>query len=451
MAWLSQKIDHNFSIMRIKLICQGYKCEAALNQDGTVKHTGVQDYKLHTTDAWSDFFANGGLGNIGFALSKGKPVYLSIAGWSLSRPLRDAIRQEHRAEFIESIIRFMFRAQLDAMNYAGVKNQFSGVDVDWEPNANNWTLNNAATPQAQLVHEDLQNYYDFLKELKTALTAAKDKGIIKNDVLKIAFTANPSALKDVSRVYGEPYWYKLSHVVDSLNLMTYDYHGPEFHSDQVAKFTNFNAPWEYRADQPESFSQAVREQFNTRAAIQALIDEKVPSKKIGFGLAAYGRVYPLSDNYKTNHVKDIYFPYDPSKSASINTINGDEWTRDSTFSLKQIVTGKYYYRAKDSNKFEERKINAEFPASGYHSASKDTLWNIRQSFWLGKFGPDSLPIYIDSDDYDSARWKMEFARKLGLGSVMIWDLWGDFNPYQDKANNDYYTKSITKGLVDVRK
>lgn len=426
------------------------------------QNSGKQDYLLHSTDKWVDYVSSlhgGHYGVIAQILAKNKPVLLSIGGWSLSTPLRTAIDDKHRTKFINSIIKFLADAQVDANEYAGVNNKFAGVDVDWEPNGNNWTLPNQGVPSASLNKTDLDNYLKFLVELKAELTKNKASGVLSDDKLKIAVSANPLALQDTSAKFGRPYWAALSKVVDSINLMSYDYHGPNFPADKVAGYSNFNSPLAFSDAQPKTFANNERNNFNTDSAVKALNADGVPFNKIGMGVAAYGRAYVLKDNPLTSKVElpsvaGKYFAYDtslypddPSKAKrSFTTINGDI-----TYSYNQIITGRYYKRVHpESTAFVLTPIDAEFPAQGFHSAGDDKLWPERQSFWLGIHyydGKQAEPIYIDSDDYKSSYYKMDYAKSKGLSSIMIWDMWGDI-PITDQKN--YWTKSITRGLFDSR-
>ena len=194
--------------------------------------TGIQDYTLKSTDPWSDFYKYSatydydqatvfptGLGNIAKALGTGKKVLLSIGGWSLSAPIQVAIDDQHREKFVQSIVSFMNYAERDAQRIGSdVYNRFDGVDIDWEPNGNLWTLPATDPDNRSLTNTDLNNYYLFLKRLKQVLLS---KGY---PTLSIAMTANPNAIANVNNK-NPGYWASIASLDVKLNMMTYDYNG----------------------------------------------------------------------------------------------------------------------------------------------------------------------------------------------------------------------------------
>ena len=267
-------------------------CLVQKNAQGVILHSGTQDFKLYPTDAWSDFcvYNNkdgvniGGLCNLGNALATNKPVLYSIGGWTLSAAIRGAIQPANVSSFISSIIALLQKAESDAAAKGLTNKRFAGVDVDWEPNGNMWTI---PQPKPQpppppdkdpgyvtVTIADLTNYRNFLTQLKTALSAAG------YSTLTIAMTANPSVIADVN-AKSPGYWTALASAGVELNLMTYDYNGQAFPG--TCTTTQFNSPLHGDSSNPCADAKT----FDTNDSVAALKAAGVPAASIGIGLPAY--------------------------------------------------------------------------------------------------------------------------------------------------------------------
>lgn len=385
--------------------------------------SGIQDWKLHSTDYFADFKiqpdgGTWGKGTIGQVLNanKGQKVSLSIGGWSLSAAIRQAIKPEHRAQFIASIIDFLDpNSKYPVAKPEWNKTTFSGVDIDWEPNGNMWTLPNAGSTFVQVSKEDLINYKDFLSDLKSALSAAKAKGIVSNDNLRIAVTANPTVIENVDQTYGSNYWLELSQIVSSIDSMTYDYHGP---FDDTG-CTGFNSPLfnDPRAEQCK---------FNPRFSIQGTIDAfeqaHVPQEKIIVGLPAYGRAYVVTEG-------KAYVPFSYGYSGP---------TGDSIITNRTIYTGLY-----------------NGASTGLNFLPNMTSDDIGQnSSWSFLPGSDTQKVFITFDDSKTAAAKMQYiSGKMpqyfngSLQGMMVWSLDGDVRP-GDATDNQ--KNGVIAGLAQGR-
>jgi GH18 family chitinase len=399
------------------------KCLVQKNDQGVVLQTGEQDWKLHTTDAWSDFYKYdsngtniGGLGNIAKTLALGKPVLLSIGGWTLSAPIATAIKPEHVDGFVTSITDFLTKAEADAAA-KGVTNKFAGVDIDWEPNGNQWTRASASSTNVSLTTTDLENYKTFLTKLKTALGSR---------TLKIAMAASPLVIADVNaKVSG--YWKSLSDLGITLDLMTYDYNAQSFAG--TCTTTQFNSP--LTADATNPCEEA--KNMNITSSAEALNSAGVPYASMVIGIPAYGRAYAL------DYVSQVSSPYIAFNAADINAVHNiavptynDVWTN------REILTGRAY---------------------GANSTTENTRWTSTGSYaQAGQSVAIGLvngvtPAWISYSSFDDAKNLMTFAKEKGMSGVMLWALDQDIQPNVDTSADDtpvtldWAKMSVLAGLI----
>jgi GH18 family chitinase len=407
-------------------------CKARSNKDGTVIYTGTQDYKLHTTDAWSDFykFLNGdgvnigGLGNLGKALKTGKRVELSIGGWTLSAAIRGAIQPANVDSFVSSIIALMHQAEADAAA-KGISQKFDGVDIDWEPNGNLWTLPPAPGSEfVQVTLADLNNYLTFLTKLKSALTNAG------YSTLTIAMTANPAAIEDVEVKHGG-YWKALSDAGVLLNLMTYDYNGQAF-TPAGCTTTGFNSPL-YLDDSNPCFATKT---FVIDASLGALQSVGVPGASIGIGVPAYGRAYSIGNVDTKNKNPYVTFINKPATVHNVAVPDyGDVWT------YRELMTG-LAYGAGSTN-----ENTTWVPIAHYISGGKPI-----QSF-AEAYVNRTPPAWISFTGFVDAQAVMTYAKSFVLHSVMVWAIDQDVQPGDPGYNGqplDWNTTSIIAGLASKK-
>lgn len=399
------------------------KCLEQKNSQGAVLQTGVQDWKLHTTDAWSDFYKYdsngtniGGLGNIAKTLALGKPVLLSIGGWTLSAPIATAIKPEHVDVFVKSITDFLATAEVDAAA-KGVNQKFAGVDIDWEPNGNQWTRASASPTNVSLTTTDLANYKTFLTKLKTALGSR---------TLKIAMAASPLVIADVNvKVPG--YWKSLSDIGVSLDLMTYDYNAQSFAGSCTT--TQFNSP--LSTDTVNPCNEA--KQMNITASAEALNKSGVPYSGMVIGVPAYGRAYALAYN---SQVSDPYMAFNSEKINAVHNVAvpgyNDVWTN------REILTGRAYGASSTTE-------NTKWTSTGSYAPAG-------QSVAIGLVN-GVTPSWISFTSFDDAKNVMAFAKEKGIAGVMLWALDQDIQPNVDTSADktpvtlDWTKMSVLAGLV----
>lgn len=355
--------------------------------------TGVQDYKLHSTDPGSDFYTipdgykhtgdhgswvKGNMGRlIDAAHAQHKPAMLSILGYSLSVPFTTAIDDQHRAAFIQSILDFLALVKKDNNG-----NGFDGIDVDWEPNLAQWTF--LEQPNAV---QTLQNYLSFMTELRSALKT----NYASYALLTAALPANPATVQKANQLIPG-FWKQLAAQVNYMDLMTYDYHG----AFDSPKYTNFVAPLNYDPNQPANIPD--RKIFNVTSTVNAYLTANVPANKIILGLPLYGRA--------------LGGVAAPGLYQSFSSAWQGEWDSTGTYDYKYIVNSMLA-----SGGFNET----------HYAAAGDTA----------AFNP-TTGVWISYDNLDDLKAKAAFLTQHKLAGMMFWSLSGDI----EQQDPDYATASL---------
>ena len=187
----------------------------------------------------------------------GLRTLISIGGWTWSSNFSDAVlTPQSRQTFAASIVTFVDQWGFD------------GADIDWEYPVGGGLTSNVARPQ------DRTNFTLFLQELRQQFTA---RSVItgRQYLLSIAAPANPSIIAHLEVPLISP-------LVDWVNVMTYDFHGPW--GDPV---TGMNSP--LFADPGDPTPEPARSQFNTTSAIANYLALGVPRDKLQIGVPFYGR------------------------------------------------------------------------------------------------------------------------------------------------------------------
>ncbi|XP_053621430.1 probable chitinase 2 [Plodia interpunctella] len=223
---------------------------------------------IKSLDVWMDFQRNTGAVNDIIALKDRYPhlkVTIAIGGWNEGSPKYSnmAASRETRKQFIDSVLAFLN------------KHKFDGLDLDWEYPAKRGGAD-----------KDRENYVLLVKELKEAFM---EKGYI----LTAAFGAGKSTM-DVS--YDLP---QLSHHLDLIHIMCYDYHGTWDGT------VGANAPLRGVTDDDE---------LNVEYTIKYMLDHGVKPHKMVLGLPIYGRTFVL----KNPNITYIEFGRTKVESAGFN-------------------------------------------------------------------------------------------------------------------------------------
>jgi len=179
-------------------------------------------------------------------------VLVSVGGWLWSGSFSDmALTKESRHLFIESVVEFVDRHQLD------------GLDIDWEYPGQIGAGNHFR-------REDKQNYTLLLKELRQRFDP-QEKKLHRRLFLTIAAGASSDFLAHTEMREVQKF-------VDTVNLMAYDYYEPD--SDAV---TGHHAPLFTNPADPKKIS--------ADKSVGEFEQAGVPAGKIVLGVPFYGHVW----------------------------------------------------------------------------------------------------------------------------------------------------------------
>lgn len=278
------------------------------------------------------------------ALRKENPsltVLVSVGGWLGSGGFSDAaLTKESRKVFIDSVMEFLKRYDLD------------GLDIDWE-------YPGMAGSGHKFRSEDKRNFTLLLADLRQRFDAEKRQGG-KRLYLTIAAGATQDFLDHTQMA-------RVARLVDTVNLMSYDYYEPG--SEPI---TGHHAPLFTNPADPNKFS--------TDDSVKSFERAGVPAAKILLGVPFYGHEWgDVAENahglyQRGKQIPGAYAPY----SVIASTMLGHGYTRywDATSSVP------YLYDA------EKR-------------------------------------IFVSYEDPESIAAKGRYVLEHKLGGIMFWDYEGD--------------------------
>jgi chitinase len=273
-------------------------------------------------------------------------ILISVGGWLWSGGFSDAVLTEQsRKIFIDSVISFIEKYNLD------------GLDIDWEypgmPGAGH-----------TFRPEDKQNYTAVLRELRERFNT-EEKKLHRRLYLSVATGGEANFLAHTEMG-------KVAKYVDTVNLMSYDYHEPD--GPSVA---GFNAPLYTNPQDPKPVS--------TDKSVRLYEAAGVPAGKLVLGVPFYGHEW--GDVADVNH---------------------------GLFQLGKPVPGAF---AKYGN-IVNTMINPQTPDNGYvrywDPVSKvPYLYNQEKK------------LFVSYDDPESMALKAQYTVDHKLGGIMFWDYSGD--------------------------
>lgn len=277
---------------------------------------------------------------------------ISVGGWTWSSGFSDAVlTAQSRQAFAASIVTFV-----DDWG-------FDGADIDWEYPVGGGLPTNVTRPQ------DKQNYTLFLQELRQQFDA---RSLVtgRQYLLTIAAPANPAIIANI-----EPA--AIAAIVDWMNVMTYDFHGPW--GDPV---TGMNAPM--FGDPADPTPEPARSQFNVARAIDNYLALGVPRDKLHVGVPFYGRGY---GGVPAGALSGLYSPYSGPSATGTWEPGVFDWTH-----LK----------------------NAFVNQNGYTAH-----WMDRQRVpWLYS---QAAGTFVSYDDPRSVSEKAWYVQAADLGGAMFWE------------------------------
>ncbi|WP_264805180.1 glycosyl hydrolase family 18 protein [Cytobacillus sp. NCCP-133] len=266
---------------------------------------------------------------------------ISVGGWSWSGKFSDAaLTESSRTVFADSVVKFL------------VTYGFDGVDFDWEYPVGGGMETNVNRPI------DKTNYTLLLQKVREKLDAQQALDG-KKYTISIAAGASSSFAENTELD-------KISKIVDYVQLMTYDFHGP------WDSLTGFNSPLNASSGEPSNSPSVLQ-------AVQLFLNKGVPANKLVMGVPFYGYEYKGVNNANNGLAQS----YTNVKSINYSTIE------------KNMIGKNGFIR----------------------------YWNDDSQvpyLWNGS-------TFISYDDAESIGKKAAFIKSKGLAGAMIWEISQDPN------------------------
>ncbi len=237
-----------------------------------------------------------------------------------------------------------------------------GVDIDFEPYSNDWS---------QMAPDEIEAYMNYLTNIANNGRVGK---------LSVTISGNPNAVTAL----GSENIKTLFNIAETVNLMTYDYHGA---FDSPGK-TNFHSPLFCNPNLDK------QDTFNTNSAVDVWAKQGVDLKKLLIGAVAYGReVSNVEGATDINNCLFANFNDQSGKAPLYNNIGLDNTGVGN--SIKQRV---------DSGELVEK---FDINSGSTYACSKD------------------FKTFVSYDTLDSVTLKACYVLHKGLGGIALWDLGSD--------------------------
>ena len=318
--------------------------------------------KFYPGDCWEEGCLRGSFHQL--QLLKADYPYIktliSVGGWTWSTYFSDvSMTEESREIFAQSCVDFI------------LEYDFDGIDLDWEYPVEGGLGGNHHHPDDG-VHLTLllQRIREMLNE-QEAITG-------RTYYLTIAASANP-VMMDHLEVEA------ISEVLDWINIMSYDFHGPW--SGEGDPVTNFNSPLFSVEEDPTP--EPYHSEFNLSSSVQNFINRGVPKDKLNAGLAFYGRAFGGVSGGENG----LFAPYTgPAGEGTWENGVFDYWDLDIDY------------------------IDMNGYSKYWHDGAKVP--------WL--FNP-STQIMVSYDDEESILLKTQYINDENIGGAMFWEFSSDKN------------------------
>lgn len=222
-----------------------------------------------------------------------------------------------------------------------------GIDYDFEPPIDLQT-GGALNPDARTL-ADYKNLFDLVKMSRDAL--GKDKYI------SVTITVNREYLDKINQSVSGGWFKSIAQYADSVNLMTYDLHGPWSQSSDpyTAVHTYLTQPNTIHKDE-------FAVNYGTKEIVDQVVSFGMPKEKLQVGIASYGRGFagvPTGDDAKLPGFEQRWtgsskFPADytnqdglvPYRSIDnlVKNLNYKKYQVNAVDELNNnVVTGSYLY------------------------------------------------------------------------------------------------------------
>ncbi|MGF1758562.1 glycosyl hydrolase family 18 protein [Photobacterium sagamiensis] len=311
--------------------------------------------------------AGGAPGLIDLAHQKGVKVMASLGGWSMSKHFPEMAA--------DPVKKTRFLADLDKLMALG----FDGIDIDWEyPGFGG--MNFGGNP------EDYANFELLMEDIRKKIGPTK--------LLTAAFSASTAKLEGYD-------WNRLSKSMDYFNMMTYDLNGG------WSNVAGHNAPLYPYPE--EEFNNLNLDTLRNWMAVKG-----IPSNKINFGAAFYGRGVQTTE-------ATAYLGAPTDKRTVNFSVDGP------TLSSADLDNWKAFDGQPNYN------------------------YILQQSGWAHKWDASAEVPYavkgkylLSYDDVPSTEKKAQYIVDNNLGGVIVWQVHGDIKCEGTFINRGPMLKECTK-------
>jgi chitinase len=290
-------------------------------------------------------------------------VVASLGGWTWSSWFSDAaLTEQSRQHLVQSCVDMLIKGDLPGLPAGAAKGVFDGIDIDWEypAAAGNSATTSTGDPTAR--PEDTANFTSLLGEFRHQLDQVSDETDSEHYLLTAALSASPSKI-------GLLQVKKISKVLDQLNVMDYDFHGPW----EATGPTNFQSELFTSSQEPAADRVSVDQSINNYLAAGA------DRRKLIVGVPFYGHGWTGVEDGGTH---GLYQPA-TGPTADGGTANWNVISKLGYQPHRDATTGGYWV---------------------YDAASKN--------------------LYVVDDPREIVQ-KMQYVTKRDLGGAFYWSLDGD--------------------------
>jgi GH18 family chitinase len=319
----------------------------------------------------------GAPGVLALAHTNGVKVMASIGGWSMCK--------HYSAVAANPAMRATFVAGCKKLMTIG----FDGIDFDWEYPGPYSGMNFEGSTA------DYTNFLTLIQEVRA--------GIGTNREISVCLSATPAKLAGFN-------WPAMVQVVDSFNLMTYDFQGG------WSLWTGHNAPlYDYPNEEGGPGSAA--------DCVQQLIASGVPREKIAMGLPFYGRGVVCSNTAALNAgtvMSSVFAQPDGPITSCADFVN---WPQSTWAGVPDY----YYLRSNTSGWLRAWDTNAAVP----YLTSGD--------------------YFLSYDDSHSIGLKAQYVRNQNIGGVIVWNAFGDLiaGPISNSGDKLPFSPTNRAPLINV--
>ena len=272
------------------------------------------------------------------------------------------------------------RAKFVAAAVKGMKEvHFNGIDIDWEyPSSAN----------------DPVGYVKLLTELRQALD---NQGAIDKTHYLLTI-AVPAGIDKIQLLTAEQ-WQTVAALVDSVNVMTYDFHGAW---DQGQVGSDFMSAMALDPNLDPSVNNATLKQYTVMDALSAYLDRGVAPSKLIVGIPVYGRMVNIESQG----------PYLGLYQAITGTPQG-EWDNQQSGFTGMLDYSCIVDATHCGNGYQRPSLTLIQPSATNPGDYSKTPWAYGSS------------LFLTYDDNVSASYKALWALNNRFQGVMLWDLSGD--------------------------